>query len=241
MYNTKEKLNNVGVVAGILLTLIPFYYVINYISSLGTLKKTRVFVLSIFTFIVLVSYFILSMVITFKIMETTFDTLMADDAYYYFNYDSYSIIMEEIRVSMFIMLLASIPVYALTIVTGCLTYNFLKSGESDFLTNDERFRLAKFAGINLMFIPFYYIIKLGMEMDLIKSVDESKGGLIVAFFVLSGCTIFLSLVPIIGGLLATGFYIVGIILAVQLNNLKDTIIVVGDDKYKEEYDNFVSF
>ncbi len=236
MYNTKQQLNNVGVVAGTLLSMIPLYYVINYIISFEVLKKTRLFVLSVFNFVVLVLYFIISMGLIFKIAGAFVEMILFYDGYYNFAY-----IIEDLLFTMMILLLLTIPVYILVIVTGCLTYNFLKSDESDFLTNDERFNLAKFAGINLVSIPFYHAIKLCIEMEMIKQIDESKNGLIVAFLVLLGSTILLSWVPLIGGLISMGFLVVGIVLGVQFTDLKDTIIAMDDANYKENYDKFVSF
>lgn len=233
MYSVKQKLNTVGIISGMFLLIIPFYYYIRTFISLSTIKRNNgPFALVLTTTIVrMVSILIMlfsaiSLIITFT------------NTSYYYGYSTPSI--SEVVAPFIILILVGIIMLVLFIVTGISMKNYLESDRSESLTNDERFELAKVAGINLANIPLYIIIKTIMGTELIKSIDDTTGNVVIAFFIVYGVSIFLSWIPFIGFLFAIAYIVLYIILAVKLNGLF-TPIIMTDEHETDEYSSFSSF
>ncbi len=215
--NTKtERINTVGILTGGFLCLIPFYFYINHFASLKTLAKCgklRALALTnvILNLLMLPVIFICTFMIAISFIS----------AVGYEATSSSGEFIAQIFGPIIIMFLFSIALLVILIVTAVSTKKFLDSPGSDVLTPQERFVVAKFAGVNLSMIPLYLIIKICTNLDVLKSVDESKHNMAIAYTVLFFISIFGQFIPIVNIFVGFGSiaqFIIGIMLGVQLND-----------------------
>lgn len=213
MYTNNEKLNNLGIVVGILYRYIPFYLLYKYIKTFKMIKSyNSIYIMSIINFILNIIMIVTTLIITVLLLQSKSLGLIS---------------------TLFIILLVAILVLQITI--GIKTKKLLENE----LNVDNRFEIAKFAGINLFSIPFYKVAKLMLSYDLIKSLESNLANNVIIYCILVGL-VYLGLgifIPI---------FLVILIVAVRFANILSTYqnkIVDMEDclEQKEQYQNFKSF
>lgn len=224
MFTLKQRLITVGIVTGIMLNNIPFYFLIIHFTSLGILKKCgKLFGLAlfnaIFSIVAGVGVSIWGIVLYVNMIFN-----MTNNYEYGYDYDYYpSEAIGPILIQIGVVLLLALIIWAVIIITGLSIKSFIDSDKSSHLTDEEKFQLAKLAGVNLSAIPLYNIIKLAMSYSLLEQVDASVMGLVIAYIVLLIAGNIIPIIPFLNMLtflVSIAMLIVAIVLGIKLNDLR---------------------
>lgn len=226
MHITKEKINIFGMLVGLFLSVIPLYYYIRVFSSFNTIKKCGN--LSKFIFASMITS-IATPIVSVIVYSMALAQALRSSMYYY----SVSYAMGFLVVGFVIIGLILIATAILFIITGFKTKVFLDSNKSDFLTEEERFNIAKVAGLHLTVIPFYTVYQVVKNIDMIKEVNEIISGLLIAFFILYGFNFLLSFIPVLSFLFFIALTAIMIIVGVKLNEYFLHIKTNSNEEYNQ--------
>lgn len=181
--SNKDKTNQAGIVSGMLFSVIPFYGIYK-IAKTFSILKTKHKVLSLLSLISVFVAIIIIAIATFNLIGTLIESVeILDESYYADNDTIYDMLVNnigELIVFLGLMFISLIVSMILHIVTGISMNSTLNSNEE--MSYENRYDIAKLAGVFLRNIPFYLIIKIFMSLRAIKSmpIDYSKLCLSVA-------------------------------------------------------------
>lgn len=189
----KEKINRIGILAGLFLSFIPFYYFIRILKSIRLIKKEKglaitSLVVSFFTFL---SCSISAIMVLKVIIENPF-LLLSQLDYMYSYAETPSMIaysdgfILSLVGSIIISVFLCIPDFILQIIVGFQLKKGLEDTTYDEVSDEERYEVAKVAGVFLAFVPLYIIICAISDLDILKRIQVKTNvtGLLITFIIL---------------------------------------------------------
>lgn len=158
MFTKKEKINSLGIVSGMFLTMIPFYKLFRFFKSYGFLTKTKHKAMAIFSVVGYYLSTIVFLIMFFVSLSLLFAILVEGAETEYNSFSDYD--YGSLVVMLILMSITSIVLTATVIVNIVLGLSIKKDIDNDdSLEDTARYEIAKFAGVMLATIPFYIIIK----------------------------------------------------------------------------------
>lgn len=205
MYQQKQKedITTIGILSGLFLSSIPLYYFIRIFKSIEKVKKGKEMAVTslLLSFVAIVVLFITALIfpepstISSEYSSTT--TLES------------SIIL--VNVTLWIV------VWIFQMVTGFQIKKGLEESIYDSVSDEERYEVAKVAGVFLIFVPVYRIVRVISDRDKIRTLEirTKPTGLMLTFIILS----FINFIPYIVIVIGLPLFIIATILGNQMNTI----------------------